>query len=673
MAVRTWRTMKDDRSDRRDIGADAGAEAGALTSAGRHDVLDHDASSARSLARRRWRPGLGTGAVVIAVLPIAVALARAWSRGWMAISDNGLLLLRSEDVFTSNHPLLGTWTSASLAAGRSLNNPGPLWFDLLGPFVRIGGPSVGLALGVAAANSACIALAAWAARRAGGDGALLVVTALSAGLAWSLGSELLFDPWQPHAMIFPFWSFLVVMWALGTGDPVMAPIALGLASLIIQTHLSFVYLLVVVGVTGAGLASWSARHAGSGRRWRKPLLAGGVVLLVAWIQPVIDQVAGEGNLFALAASLGNEEATFGLAFSIRFVASVVAFPPWWGRPGFSTTDVAADGITAGGLPYMSVLGLLAVVALLGLVVVAGRRRRSRPTVVIGALAAAAVTGSVASMTLSPIGVVGFSLHQLRWLWPISTFVLAALLFTLSKMSRVAHVARPVLAGAIAIFAVLALPMHVAPDGPARDAAYQPAVADLVGQIETYRPDGTVVFDTSTLRFAEPYSGPVIAALARAGVNVVATEEGMVRQLGSGRRADGSERRRVFLVEGSAARSTPDGSTRVAFVSGLDATEEIEWMMLSSMVTSVAAERGLRLNEAGVEAAAAGQTTMAEVVVQPGGDAAGLAAGGVLAILIANGWIDLPAESAEDWLRYAELDGRRQRFTVGLFEAPLPSP
>ena len=36
------------------------------------------------------------------------------------------------------------------------------------------------------------------------------------------------------------------------------------------------------------------------------------------------------------------------------------------------------------------------------------------------------------MTLSPIGVVGFSLHQLRWLWPISAFVLAAILFGISR-------------------------------------------------------------------------------------------------------------------------------------------------------------------------------------------------------------------------------------------------
>ena len=104
-----------------------------------------------------------------------------------------------------------------MAAGRAINNPGPLWFDLLAPFVRLGGPSAGLAAGVAIANAACIALAAWSARCVGGYRALLVVTTLSAGIVWSMGSELLFDPWQPHAMILPFWAFLIVVWALAAG------------------------------------------------------------------------------------------------------------------------------------------------------------------------------------------------------------------------------------------------------------------------------------------------------------------------------------------------------------------------------------------------------------------------------------------------------------------------
>ena len=94
--------------------------------------------------------------VVVAVVPVVVATVRALWRGWAPIGDIGLILLRAEDVGTANHPLLGTWTSASLAAGRNINNPGPLWFDVLAPFVRVFGPSAGTAIAVMASNVAAI-------------------------------------------------------------------------------------------------------------------------------------------------------------------------------------------------------------------------------------------------------------------------------------------------------------------------------------------------------------------------------------------------------------------------------------------------------------------------------------------------------------------------------------
>src|SRR5262245_31372740 len=148
----------------------------------------------------------------------------------MAIGDNGLILLRAEDVATAHHPLLGTWTSASQAAGRTISNPGPLWFDALAPFVKVAGPSVGLAVAVMVANLAAIVGAAWAAQRVGGQRAMVLTTALSAGLAWTMGSELLFDPWQPHAMLLPFWCLLVMCWGLAAGVLIMAHFVVGITS-----------------------------------------------------------------------------------------------------------------------------------------------------------------------------------------------------------------------------------------------------------------------------------------------------------------------------------------------------------------------------------------------------------------------------------------------------------
>ena len=336
--------------------------------------------------------------------PIVVATVRALRRGWVAAGDNGLLLLRTQDVGTSNHPLLGTWTSASLTAGRSINNPGPLWFDVLAPFVRIAGPSVGLAVGVMVANVAADRRSpAWAARRAGGQTAMVLVTALSAGLAWSMGSELLFDAWQPHAMILPFWAFLVMVWALSCGDVALLPWIVGLASLIVQTHLSFVYVVAVVGAAGVGRRAWSSirrdadgRPAPGRRRgaaWRRSIVA-----VVAWIQPVLDQIVGEGNLGALLRSSGGDADRIGLRLGARLVASVVACPRGGagpasatrsGRPGIVRPAVRATWprVTSSACPPPSsgcsssslVLAPVIAVGLAPPLVDRGRRRRWPPS------------------------------------------------------------------------------------------------------------------------------------------------------------------------------------------------------------------------------------------------------------------------------------------------------
>ena len=58
-------------------------------------------------------------------------------------------------------------------------------------------------------------------------------------------------------MLLPFWALLRGAWALGTGDLVMAPVLVGVASLIVQTHLSFVYVVGIVALTAIGAAVWS--------------------------------------------------------------------------------------------------------------------------------------------------------------------------------------------------------------------------------------------------------------------------------------------------------------------------------------------------------------------------------------------------------------------------------
>jgi hypothetical protein len=640
--------------------------------------------------RRRWI--VPVAAVVIAIVPVVVAAIRVLVHGWIPIGDNGLILLRAHDVGTANHPLLGTWTSASQAAGQNLNNPGPLWFDWLSPFVRLGGPSVGMAVAVMLANITAIAGAAWAAYRIGGQRALVLVTALSAGLAWSMGSELLFDAWQPHAMLLPFWTLLVMCWALAAGDLVTAPFVVGIASLLIQTHLSFVYVVAFIGAAtlvllGAGLRRVAKVGGAAWARQRSTFREVGiwtvVVAVVAWSQPLIDQLFGDGNLGHLLTSSGDDNDRVGLGLGTRFVASVVALPPWWTRSGFSSiiraTGVVddprgrtvAEGHVAG--PLAAVLGLLVVFAVLGGVVFVGWRRRSRPVVVLGALAAAAVGAALVSMVLMPIGLIGISPHQMRWLWPISALALLAPAVAIAEWPPAQPAVVPLGLVVTAAISVANLPTYAAPEGPTADRAYTATAMRLVDQLSSYRPAGRVLFDIRGLRFAEPYSGPVLAELARRGVDVVVDDDGMVRQLGERRRAHGDEPDRLIILEGDATTAPPAGARPVALVPGLTPAEADELDRLRAEVLAIAARNGLQLDDAGRRALRAGRIDVGDVVLPPGDDPAGLEASGVLAALVADGYVALDPSTEDTFRRYAELQQRKDRQTVGVFEVPTAAP
>lgn len=148
------------------------------------------------------------------------------------------------------------------------------------------------------------------------------------------------------------------------------------------------------------------------------------------------------------------------------------------------------------------------------------------------------------------------------------------------------------------------------------------------------------------------------------------DEGMVRQTGRGREASGTEDRRLLLIEGQATMTPPDGSTAIAVVDGLSDDQRVELARLRGQVVAMVRAEGLRLNEAGRAARTAGRIELPDVVFPPGADAGELEAGGGLAGLIRDGWVDLLPEHEPSARRYAELHERASTYTVGLFEAPV---
>ena len=216
-------------------------------------------------------PWVRAGLHAAVVLPIVVAAVRALATGWFPVGDSALLAIRAADVGTSHHPLLGSWTSASLTLGVDVNNPGPLYPDLLAPFTwtigRVAGIGPAVAVGVATTNAAFALGIVRIGRLIGGwrleRWTLLVVAALT----WAMGSELLIDIWQPHALLLPFVCLLLLTVGLVDRRWALLPWWLGVGSLVVQTHIGYVYVVVVLGLMIVPSSSSSDTGSRRGAGW----------------------------------------------------------------------------------------------------------------------------------------------------------------------------------------------------------------------------------------------------------------------------------------------------------------------------------------------------------------------------------------------------------------------
>ena len=168
---------------------------------------------------------------------------------------------------------------------------------------------------------------------------------LVAALMWSMGSELLIDIWQPHALLLPFCLLVVLTIAVASGDVRLLPVWVGVASLVVQTHVAYVY---VIARTGGRRHRRDRADPPPARRRilesRRPPAGATqtflwtVVVLVAGVDPAA--VGAAVRLAARATCSGSPPtpakatSTVGAGASVKIVAAVVALPPWWTRFGY---------------------------------------------------------------------------------------------------------------------------------------------------------------------------------------------------------------------------------------------------------------------------------------------------------------------------------------------------
>ena len=94
----------------------------------------------------------------------------------------------------------------------------------------------------------------------GACGRSALATALSAGLAWRDGERAAVRCAAARTpSCCPFWCLLLMLWALAAGDLLMAPFVVGIASLLVQTHLSYVYVVSLIGAATVVLLALGLR------------------------------------------------------------------------------------------------------------------------------------------------------------------------------------------------------------------------------------------------------------------------------------------------------------------------------------------------------------------------------------------------------------------------------
>jgi len=557
------------------------------------------APSTTEQRRNAWTlADLAVVACVVAwSVPVIASVVRAVATDWYPVDDQALTAIGARDVLTEHHRWFGTAASVSLT-GVLASHPGPLQFDLVALPVRLFGSGIGLAVGVATVNFGAGLVSIIAAARQAGRRAAVATTVGLCLLVWSAGNEVLIDPYNPTASMVPFFAVLVLAWATLNGDRWALPWLVGWASFCVQTNLAYVVTTLPIVAGAIGIHFWRFRHRRGGRRI---LLLCGLVGVLLWLQPLLEQVAGgrDGNMARLLGNVGNLEAPLGFTDGTRRTASVLSMWPGWGRGNF---DGGYTGLFEQPPPFgRSLLMLCALLAVLvGCAYISVRwLLDSMLGSVLAAAASFVVVGWVGTVRVPLSPFVGFGADFVRWLWPIGSFSVVSIGLFVGRAVRPwldQRAVPAVAAAALAVAVVTAVPAGPAALSRGMAETARPVAVELNGLAVERLPTSGVIVDFPRSDYSL-FALSLVAALQEHETPFAVTDEVSLRQFDARRPPAGSGWPVVFIAVGLEALDRWDSA--VACASRLDADQRDQLERTRDAISEALVDPGFTLTEAGV--------------------------------------------------------------------------
>ena len=449
------------------------------------------------------------------------------------------------------------------------------------------------------------------------------------------------------------------MWA---GVGIAVPIAVVLASLVVQTHFTYGYpagIVLLAGLIGFVLATRASRAA-----WKRIATWSLVLGALCWLQPLIDQFAGTGNLGDVLGP-ARERPGAGIEVGVQVFAGAALVPPFWLAPSMRTFLLPGDGISLPGAIVAVIVWLL----LAGGVAVLGWRASTPAAKAAGIAGVLAIAAGLVATTRIPISSFGLVPQNYYWAWALAGFVSIAVVAGLCSLPIVAGSCRMgspsqrrvVLAGvAVATMGIAIWPRYpvasVAADELEAQRVGRPLREQLAAAIDAGVVPEHVEVDLSRAFFANDHPYVMLAELQRAEIEFgFVPESRNLDRFGDSRCVEAGRYPRLLLIPGADPTLAP-GSVVVAEVVGISDEELAEYVTLQERFGDLLRDGAIDVDGLAHADVAAGPVgELDAVLASPDSPATGLARH-------LDGWqrsgiVSIPAAVGEDFAHWLQLEQR----------------